>query len=233
MTNFWNGKKVIAYIALTHHARFISPIMEKLASQGAKTHYIVGQAERSQEITAIKLGLDYTHIFDFVSDKDNEEIQKNYLLLRDAFTNNLKSNFLFGTSPVTVIDKTIYSTAIEYIGFKNLLKKERPDLCFALHELHRWGKMFSFWSKKFNIPVITFQEGLYYGLDFGYTGHVQNSTLNLVWGERIKNKLVDFEAPKDRIIPVGNTHLSNEIAFQQTNKIRKKKRKQYQCSTAF
>ncbi len=231
MDRFWNGKKVIAYIALTHHARFISPIMEKIAGQGAKTKYIVGQAERSQEITAIKLGLDYAHIFDFVSDKDEEEIQTNYRLLRDAFSNNLKNNFLFGTSPVTVIDKTIYSTAVEYVGFKNLLKKEKPDLCFALHELHRWGKIFSFWAKKFNIPFITFQEGLYYGLDFGYKGHVQNSTLDLVWGERIKKKLVDFDAPQDKIIPVGNTHLSNEIAFQQKNQIRTKKRKQYKCDT--
>ncbi len=233
MTNFWKDKKVIAYIALTHHTRFITPVMEELTKQGAKVLYVVGQAERSQEITAIKLGLNYAHVFDFVTDADNEDIQNNYLLLRKAFKNNLKHNFLFGTSPVTVIDKTIYSTAIEYIGFRNLLKKEKPDLCFALHELNRWGKMFSFWSKKFNIPVITFQEGLYYGLDFGYTGHVQNSTLNLVWGERIKKKLTDFEAPGDRIIPVGNTHLSSEIKFQGKNKIREKKRKQHHCNDTF
>jgi hypothetical protein len=233
MTDFWKNKKVIAYIALTHHTRFITPVMEELAKQGAKVLYIVGQAERSQEITSIKLGLNWAHVFDFVTDKDNDDIQRNYLLLRDAFKNNLKHNFLFGTSPVTVIDKTIYSTAVEYIGFRNLLKKEKPDLCFALHELNRWGKMFSFWSKKFKIPVITFQEGLYYGLDFGYTGHVQNSTLNLVWGERIKKKLTDFEAPGDKIIPVGNTHLSSEIKFQGKNCIREKKRKQYQCSDSF
>ena len=233
MNNFWKDKKVIAYIALTHHTRFITPVMEALSKQGAKIFYIVGQAERSQEITAIKLGLKYAHIYDFVTAKDTEDIQNNYQLLRDAFSNNLKNNFLFGTSPVTVIDKTIYSTAIEYIGFRNLMKKEKPDICFALHELNRWGKMFSFWSKKLNIPVITFQEGLYYGLNFGYTGHVQNSTLNLVWGERIKNKLADFEAPADRIIPVGNTHLSNELVFQQANNIREKKRAQYHCKDTF
>lgn len=229
MTDFWKNKKVMVYIALTHHTRFLSPVMKKLTVRGAKIQYIVGQAERSQEITAIKLGLNYHHVYDYVTDKDNEAIHKNYLLLREAFTQNLKHNFLFGTSPVTVIDKTIYAAAVEYIGFKNCLKKERPDICFALHELNRWGKMFSFWSKKLNIPIITFQEGLYYGLNFGYTGHVKNSTLNLVWGERIKSKLTDFEAPGDKIIPVGNTHLSNEIIFQKKNNIREKKRKQYHC----
>jgi len=232
MTDFWKNKKVIAYIALAHHTRFISPVVEMLADQGAKIQYVVGQAERSQKITAIKLGLNYAHVFDFVSDKDRHDVQENYLRLRDAFANNLKSSFLFGCSPVTVIDKTIYATAVEYVGFRNLLKKEKPDICFALHELNRWGKMFAFWSKKLNIPVITFQEGMYYGLNFGLTGHVQNSTLSLVWGERVKRKLTDFEAPGDKIIPVGNTHLSNEIECQKKNQIRKKKRKQYNCTNA-
>jgi len=72
------------------------------------------------------------------------------------------------------------------------------------------------------IIVITFQEGMYYGLNFGYTGHVQNSTLNLVWGDRLKKMLTDFQAPTDRIIPVGNTHLSRELTNQRKNKTRKK-----------
>jgi hypothetical protein len=233
MADFWQNKKIIVYIALPHHTRFISPVMERLSRQGAKVLYVVGQAERSQEITAVKLGLNYSHVFDFVTDQDSDDIQSNYLLLRDALSGHLKHHFLLGSSPLTVIDKTLYSTAVEYIGFRNLLKKKKPDLCFALHELNRWGKMFAFWSKKLNIPVITFQEGLYYGLDFGYTGHVQYTTLNLVWGKRIKKKLTDFEAPGDRILPVGNTHLANEIEYQRGNAIRKKKRKQYRCKDSF
>ncbi|MCM2284585.1 MAG: hypothetical protein NDI81_07380 [Desulfobacula sp.] len=233
MADFWQNKKIIVYIALPHHTRFISPVMERLSRQGAEILYIVGQAERSQEITAVKLGLNYSHVFDFVTDQDSDDIQTNYLQLRDVLSGHLKHHFLLGSSPLTVIDKTLYSTAVEYIGFRNLLKKEKPDLCFALHELNRWGKIFAFWSKKLNIPVITFQEGLYYGLDFGYTGHVQYTTLNLVWGKRIKKKLTDFEAPGDRILPVGNTHLANEIEYQRKNAIRKKKRKQYRCKDSF
>lgn len=233
MTNFWKNKKIIAYIALAHHARFITPIMEHVAALGAKTKYIIAQAERSQEITAIKSQLNYSHVFDYVEDKDIELVRANYKSSRDTFTNCLKSNFIFGSTPPTVIDKTLYATAVEYIGFKNLLTDEKPDLCLALHELHRWGKILGFWAKKFNIPFVTFQEGLYSGLDFGYTGHVQYSTLNLVWGQQIKKKLTDFEAPGDKIIPVGNTHLSDEINHQEKNKIRNKKRKFYRCDKFF
>ncbi len=233
MDSFWKNKKIIAYIALAHHTRFIIPVMEWLSSNGARIKYIVGQAERSQEITAIELGLEYSHIYDFISDKDYDEIQKNYLLLKQTFADSLKHHFLLGMSPITVIDKTLCATSMEYIGFRNLLKKEKPDLCFALHELNRWGKMFAFRAKKENIPFITLQEGLTYDTDFGYSGHAQYSTLNLVWGDRVKKKMVGFEAPESKIWPVGNTHLAKEMAVQKKKKIREKKRKAYGISQHF
>ena len=80
MADFWQNKKIIVYIALPHHTRFISPVMERLTKQGAKVLYIVGQAERSQEITAVKLGLHFSHVFDFVTDQDADDIQKNYII---------------------------------------------------------------------------------------------------------------------------------------------------------
>lgn len=87
--------------------------------------------------------------------------------------------------------------------------------------------MFAFWCKKLNIPFISMQEGLTYGKDFMFTGHAQYSTLNLVWGERDKKKLVGFEGPEAKIIPAGNTHLARELARQQEQNIRHKKRKAY------
>ena len=233
MTDFWKDRKILVYVALAHHTRFISPVMEKLAEQGARVKYVIGQAERSQEITAIRLGLDFSHVFDYLTDKDADDIQANYHLLRNALSDSLKRSFLFGASPLTVIDKTLYSTASEYIGFRNLLAAEKPDLCFALHELNRWGKMFAFWAKKQGVPFITLQEGLTYGLDFGYSGHDQYATLNLVWGERVKRKMVGFDAPESKIIPVGNTHLAKELAFQKAHGVRDKKRKAYQISHRF
>lgn len=233
MSNFWKGKKVIAYIALAHHTRFITPVMEMLSEKGASIQYIVGQAERSQEITAIQLNIAYTHVFDYLSDSDHEEIMQNYRRLTRTFSKSLKHDFFLGINPVTVTDKTLLSTALEHTGFKNLFKAEKPDICFALHEINRWGKMFAFWAKKSNIPFISLQEGLSYGLDFGLSGHAQYSSLNLVWGQRIKNKLIHFEAPEAKIHAVGNTHLAKEIAHQEKNKIRDKIRKKYHCKKSF
>ncbi len=233
MTEFWKNKKIIAYIALAHHTRFITPVMNQLASKGARIKYIVGQAERSQEITAIQMGLAYAHIFDYVTNQDNAAILENYHILRRTFTKSLKNDFILGIMPVTVTDKTLFSTATEYIGFKNLIETEKPDLCFVLHEVNRWGKMFAFWAKKHNIPFITLHEGLMYGNDFGYSGHAQYATLNLVWGSRVKKKMVGFEAPASKIIPVGNTHLAQEIRRQTQEGIREKIRGKYDVRTDF
>jgi hypothetical protein len=224
---FWKDRKIIAYIALLHHTRFITPIMEELSRQGARVQYIVGQAERSQEITAIECKLPFRHLFDYVSGKDREAIRQNYLLLRDRFGQALTNHYAIGTQVLTVIDKTLHATATEYIGCKNLMETEKPDLCFALHELNRWGKMLAFWSKKYAVPFITLQEGLGYNLDFGYMGHAQYATLNLVWGERIKKKFSEFEAPEDKIIPVGNSHLATEIEKQKKNNTREKMQKKF------
>ena len=230
MDNFWKDKKIIAYVALKHHTRFIVPVMKKLSALGADTRYVVAQAERSQEITAVECGLNYVHIFDYLSWDDNKEIHANYLKERRVFSRALCKDVALATQVVTVTDKTLYATAQEYIGFRNMIRTEKPDLCLALHELNRWGKTLAFWAKKFNVSFISLQEGLGYNQDFGYTGHVQYSTLNLVWGERIKKKLSNYEAPVERIIPVGNTHISREKAYQEKNNIRKKMRETLKLS---
>ncbi|MBW1796470.1 MAG: hypothetical protein JRJ38_18975 [Deltaproteobacteria bacterium] len=225
-------KKIVAYIALRHHTRFIVPIMENLVGKGADVMYVVGQGEDSQEITAIDMGLKYTHVFDYVDDSDMDDVLKNYRIQQDSIGAALKRDFVLAIRGVTIIDRSLWSSAKEYVGFRNLFRQEKPDLCIALHEMNRWGKMFGFWAKKHHLPYLTLQEGLYYGWGFGLVGHVQYSTLDLVWGEMTRKKLCNFEAPTDRAIPVGNTHLAEEIRQLQEGNIRKEKRREYKCDQA-
>ena len=233
MSNFWKNKKIILYVALQHHTRFLMPIAATLTRMGAKIMYVVGQAERSQEITAVECKLDYRHVFEYLEKEDIAAIQQNYSLVRETFNEGLSKDFALGSQMVTVMDKTLYSTAMEYIGFKKLIQTESPDLCLALHEVNRWGKIFAFRARESNVPFITLQEGLNYGLDFHHIGHVQYATLDLVWGDRVRKMLADYEAPGDRIIPVGNTHISEELNYQKTQDIRNKKRHQFKCENKF
>ncbi|MFH2060684.1 MAG: hypothetical protein ABIJ59_17510 [Pseudomonadota bacterium] len=231
MDTFWKGKKVVAYVALKHHIRFIIPIMEQLSKLGATTQYIVAQAERSQEITAIEAELEYYHVFEFLTDADTEDILNNYWMLKTGLGDTLLRNTVFGVIVPTVMDKTLFATAQEYIGFNNFFKTCQPDICIALHEVNRWGKMFAFHAKKHDVPCITLQEGLLTTAskenNYKFTGHVQYSTIALLWGNATKKKLIGCDLPGERLFPIGNTHLSGELSRITKKNIRTLKRKQY------
>jgi len=230
MTSSLKNKKIAAYIALEHHVRFIIPVMEKLKSLGVKQIYIVGQAERSQEITAIENNLNYVHVFDYLKESDQDDVLENYRFLRDGFAKGVHKDIAIGSSSMlTVLDKNLYAAAKEYVGFRNFFKKEKPDLCFALHEVNRWGKMLAFWAKKNNIPFLSMQEGLPMAKDFCYIGHIQYAAFNMVWGERTRKKFIGYESPPDRVIPVGNTHIAQEIEMLKKNNTREKMLKRFKC----
>jgi len=237
MESFWKNKKIAVYIALKHHTRLIVPITEQIARQGGDIIYLVGQAERSQEITAMELGLNYYHIFEFITAKDTDQIHKTYQYLKNGFAKALLKDTVFSLQVPTVLDKTLYANAQEYTGFKNFMNRFAPDLCIALHEVNRWGKVFAFHAKKRNIPCVTLQEGQFTNRSeenkYKMTGHVQYSTLDLVWGEGTKQLLSTYEAPEERIVATGNTHINAEINRLRKEKIRSKKRKKYQCGQSF
>lgn len=229
MDIFWQDKTIVAYIALQHHTRYITPVMDRLARSGASVVYLVGQAERSQEITAIERGLDYHHVFDFLADEDYPEIEKKYSAIKEGFARAVLNDVGFSAIAPTVLDKTLFASAQEFVAFKKFFIRFTPDLCFALHENNRWGKMFSFHAKKANVPFITLQEGLFTTseLSFISTGHIQNSTLGLLWGKGSRSYLCHYEAPEDRAIPAGNTLLANKIIHLKKNDIRRKKREDF------
>lgn len=229
MDPFWKDKTVAVYIALQHHTRYIIPVMERLAEMGADIIYLVGQAERSQEITAIEKQLRYFHVFDFLSAEDHREIEKNYRSIKNRFAKTMRTDIAFSAVVPTVMDKTLYASAQEFTAFQNFFSRFKPDLCFALHERNRWGKIFSFHSKKTNTPFITLQEGLFTTSDllFIAAGHIRNSTIGLLWGKGTKDYLCDYDAPRDRAIPAGNTLLADKIITLKQNNARENMRKKY------
>ena len=58
------GKKVLCFIALPHHNRFLVPIMEALAGQGMEVVYFTAAAEGAFEITLNEAKLPYRHVLD-------------------------------------------------------------------------------------------------------------------------------------------------------------------------
>ncbi|NIM04179.1 MAG: hypothetical protein GTN65_00830, partial [Armatimonadetes bacterium] len=79
-----SGKKVLCFIALPHHNRFLVPIMEALNHEGMEVVYFTAAAEGAFEITLNQANLPYRHVLDYASDAIKERTAKAFRELRQV-----------------------------------------------------------------------------------------------------------------------------------------------------
>jgi GT2 family glycosyltransferase len=201
------GKKVLCFIALPHHNRFLVPIMEALRERGMETIYFTAAAEGAFEITLNQANLPYRHLLDYGDAKTADKVAAAYRQLRPLYQEKVLANRTFQAVPVVIQDKTIRPAVENFYCLNRMLEVEKPDLLFALHELNPWGKMLGYLSHVHRIPYFTLQEGLYYADIHYYRFHTDFSTACLVWGEDCRQILLRAGCHDDKIYPVGNTHI--------------------------
>jgi len=207
--NNLTGKKVLCFIALPHHNRFLVPIMEALAGQGMAVGYFTVPAEGAFEITLNQAGLPYRHLFDYTTDETKLRVNNGMRELRSLLQPKILSTPVMQSVPLVIQDKTMRGAVESFHGLERMLEVEKPDLLFALHELNPWGKILGYLSHRHKIPYFTLQEGLYYGDIHYYRFHTDYSTACLVWGEECRQILLKAGCADDKIYGVGNTHIWN------------------------
>ena len=205
--NHFAGKKVLCFIALPHHNRFLVPIMEALAVQGMEVGYFTAAAEGAFEITLNHAGLPYRHVLDYATDETKQRVSSGMAELRAALQPKILANSILQSVPLVIQDKTMRSAVESFHALERMLEVEKPDLLFALHELNPWGKILGYLSHRHGIPYFTLQEGLYYGDIHYYRFHTDYSTACLVWGEECRGVLLKAGCADDKIYGVGNTHI--------------------------
>lgn len=203
------GKKVLCFIALPHHNRFLVPIMEALAAQGMEVGYFTAAAEGAFEITLNQAGLPYRHVLDYATDETKLRVNDGMRELRLVLQPKILANAVMQSVPLVIQDKTIRAAVENFHGLERMLEVEKPDLLFALHELNPWGKILGYLSHRHKIPYFTLQEGLYYADTHYYRFHTDYSTACLVWGEECREILRRAGCADDKIYGVGNTHIWN------------------------
>jgi GT2 family glycosyltransferase len=205
--NIVSGKKVLCFIALPHHNRFLVPIMDALRQHGMETIYFTAAAEGAFEITLNQANLSYRHVLDYNDAETGDKIALAYRHLRPIYQEKILANHTFQAVPVVIQDKTIRPAVENFYCLNRMLEVEKPDLLFALHELNPWGKMLGYLSHVHRIPYFTLQEGLYYADVHYYRFHTDFSTACLVWGQDCRQILLEAGCGDDKIYTVGNTHI--------------------------
>ena len=203
------GKKVLCFIALPHHNRFLVPIMEALAGQGMEVVYFTAAAEGAFEITLNEAKLPYRHVLDYADEETAKRVAQAMSELRPVLQEKILSNPVLQSVPIVIQDKTIRGAVENYHGLDRMLAVEKPDLLFALHELNPWGKILGHLSHLHRIPYFTLQEGLYYADIHYYRFHTDYSTACIVWGDECREILMRAGCSDDKLYPLGNTHIWN------------------------
>ena len=85
------GKKVLCFIALPHHNRFLVPIMEALAGQGMEVVYFTAAAEGAFEITLNDAKLPYRHVLDYADEETARRVSQAMSELRPVLQEKILS----------------------------------------------------------------------------------------------------------------------------------------------
>jgi len=202
-----SGKKVLCFIALPHHNRFLVPIMEALNREGMEVLYFTAPAEGAFEITLNQANLPYKHLLDYATSETVDRAAEAYRGLRAVLQNKILGSRTMQSVPIVIQDKVIRGAVETFFCIQRMLEVEKPALLFALHELNPWGKILGYLSHVHRIPYFTLQEGLYYADLHYYRFHTDYSTACLVWGEECREILLRAGCSDDKIFPVGNTHI--------------------------
>ena len=201
------GKKVLCFIALPHHNRFLVPIMNELAARGMEVVYFTAAAEGAFEITLNQAKLPFRHVFDYADAQTKEKVAAGMAELRPILQERILKSRNLQAVPLVIQDKSISHAVENYHCIDRMLDVEKPDLLFALHEINPWGKILGYHSHVHQIPYFTLQEGLYYSNIFYHRFHTDYSTACLVWGDDCRDTLRQAGCSADKLVAVGNTHI--------------------------
>jgi hypothetical protein len=144
--NILSRKKVLCFIALPHHNRFLVPIMEALNREGMEVVYFTAAAEGAFEITLNQAGLPYKHLFDYVTNETADRTAEAYRELRSILQDKILGSRTMQSVPIVIQDKVIRGAVETFVCIQRMLEVEKPALLFALHELNPWGKILGYFA---------------------------------------------------------------------------------------
>jgi hypothetical protein len=203
------SKKILSFIGPAHHIQLMRPVERELQARGWEVVRFTADTEALFQVGLMDFcpGDPFLWLPDYTDFPYAEALyEKAAPFFRELYMTPNEMSLL----PAQMADKVIRSVCQEYTAIENLLKKEKPHACFALHEINRWGRLLGYHASRKRIPFWTLQEGLYYGDPWLYTGHTATST-SFVWGEATRRVLEASGCDPVRIVVVGHPDFTSRI----------------------
>lgn len=205
------GKKIACFLALPHHTRFFIPLREEIKKEGGELIFIIPLSEYPYELDLVNKNLEYRYFTDYLNPEVAKKIKQGNLdLMRDWVSTVFQWDGFFRW-PLFKQSWFFEAVIEEYFCMENFIQVERPDMFIAHHECNRWGQIIGNLCRKNGVPFVTFQEGDYYNDYIGFLIHTQYSCVDLLWGEKTRQVLEDYQCSRDKMFLIGNTHIDSAI----------------------
>lgn len=202
------GTKIACFVALPHHTRFLSPLMDQAERCGATPLYFTVMGDFPFERDLVKKGKTCRILQAYATTETRQRLEAATRQFWDLWTERCTQWDGLRHWPL-VLQSSLLATGLEeYFCLEEFIKRERPDVFVALHERNRWGKLIGHLATRYRIPLVTLQEGDYYEDRLSFSGHTEYSTALMLWGEETKERLVRLRSTPEKMVLIGNTHLS-------------------------
>lgn len=221
------SSKAICFCGREHHIDKLRPTMDALSKEGMNILFITANNVfnyDNYETPLIKRNVQYKLIYDFLNWELMEDINRLNKKLNKAMDKRISiisdeenllnyiGEFLFRFSMRDVIES--------YVLFNQIVEEVKPDVVFILHEANFWTKILAYSSFKKGVPVVSFQEGMYYephGTFSEYPIMAEYSWVYL-WGEHAKEIFLRAGVEPERLLVVGAPHLDSILTLGNSKK---------------
>jgi len=202
------GKTIACFVALPHHSRFLWPIASAAERQGARLVYFTTMSDYPYERELVLKGKDVKLLQAYGNSLTSQKKTRMLKEFLEMWTDRLFSWSGNRHWPFNQVSKLHENAFEEFLCCERFIEKEKPDMILALHERNRWGKIIGYFSRKFGIPYLTMQEGEMYEDRLSWSGHTEYSSALMLWGGATMDILIRHGAAPEKMVQVGNTHLS-------------------------
>ena len=216
---FFDNKKFIFFISLFHHLRKMRSIADTLEKRGANTLFLTAQNHNgcspniNFEATLIEAGLPYKEVTDYLDEYVVRNIAEEKQNILREFRGKARCRSDVSGIITHTVEKDLMFALVDGIEMSHLMEKvlveERPDAVFVLHELNFWARILALCCARLGVPLISFQEGLFYEKlsDRVLKGLGEHSSLICLWGRDAREKIIRAGGRSEPIRVTGASHL--------------------------
>ncbi len=205
------GKKSVYLIGPPHHQRIVYPVLEYLEKKGLKVVYLGVSQEPAYESFCIDRGLDFKYEYEYMDEEIEEKI-KRYIKEEGKRFSSIYYSHPEGPIWFMSVMSKIFRWTLEdfYIFRDGVIKKEKPDFIVFQNESNMWSKLLGYIGYTMGIPVVSFQEGMYYSKLYWFKYH-NNYSINLLLSKKTADLLIEAGSNPHRLVVVGNTYFDKMV----------------------